>query len=165
MIVRTLKHLSSPGWWARRVFRDDDLAAIKAAVAASEQVQRGEIRIAIEGSLPLGALLVGQSTRQRAERLFQELGVYDTREANGILIYVQLVDRQVEIVTGRGIAAVVQPSEWQTVCATMEQAFMAGNYRDGMLTAIARTTELLALPFPAIAGNNPNELSDTPFLL
>jgi len=164
MLTRLLKHLSSPGWWARRAFRADDLAAIGAAVKASETKQRGEIRIAIEGPLPLRALLRDESCRTRAAALFESLGVAATREANGILIYVQLVDRQVEILADRGIAAHVEQTEWDAICRQMDDAFATGDYRRGMVDAIARITALLAQHFPA-SGDNPNELADAPTML
>jgi len=164
MLTRLLKHLSSPGWWARRAFRADDLAAIGAAVKASETRHRGEIRIAIEGPLPLRALLRNDTCRARAAALFESLGVAATREANGILVYVQLVDRQVEILADRGIAAHVEQSEWDAICRQMDDAFAAGDYRLGMVNAIARITALLAQHFPA-SGDNPNELDDAPTML
>lgn len=164
MLTRLLKHLSSPGWWARRAFRADDLAAIGAAVKASETRHRGEIRIAIEGPLPLRALLCEESCRDRAASLFQSLGVAATREANGILVYVQLVDRRVEILADRGISALVPPTEWETICRRMETAFAAGNHQRGTVDAIERITVLLAQHFPA-SGDNPNELDDAPTVL
>lgn len=164
MLKRLLKHLSAPGWWARRAFRADDLAAIGAAVKASEATQSGEIRIAIEGALPLASLLGNESCRDRATALFTSLGVAKTREANGILVYVQLVDRRVEILADRGIAALIAQDEWEKLCRQMETAFAAKDYRRGMLDAIERITALLAQHFPA-SGNNPNELDDAPTLL
>lgn len=164
MLKRLLKHLSAPGWWARRAFRADDLAAIGAAVKTAEATQRGEIRIAIEGALPLRSLLDKQSCRDRAAALFESLGVAKTREANGILIYVQLVDRRVEILADRGIAALIAQSEWDALCRKMEKAFYAGDYRGGMLDAITRISQLLGVHFPATA-DNPNELDDAPTVL
>lgn len=164
MLTRLLKHLTSPGWWARRAFRADDLAAIAAAVRHSERQHRGEIRIAIEGPLPLRPLLRHESCRQRAASLFETLGVAGTHEANGILVYVQLVDRRVEILADSGIASRVEASEWETVCRRMEAAFARREYRSGMLAAIARIGELLATHFPATA-DNPNELDDAPTML
>lgn len=164
MLRRLLKHLSSPGWWARRAFRADDLAAIGAAIKASETKHRGEIRIAIEGPLPLGTLLRDESCRDRAASLFQSLGVAATREANGILVYVQLVDRRVEMLADHGISALVPPADWSAICRRMETAFAAGNYRGGMVDAIAHITALLTEHFPA-SGDNPNELDDAPTLL
>lgn len=164
MLKRLIKHLSAPGWWARRAFRADDLAAIGAAVKAAEATQRGEIRIAIEAALPLRSLLAHESCRDRAATLFESLGISHTREANGILVYVQLVERKVEILADRGISNLVPQSEWSAICRRMETAFATGNYRTGMIDAIHSISQLLANHFPA-TGYNPNELDDAPTLL
>ncbi|HTY03591.1 MAG TPA: TPM domain-containing protein [Rhodocyclaceae bacterium] len=162
--ARLLKHLATPGWLAWRRFRPADREAIRAAVAASEESHRGELRIVIEGPLPVTSLWRGHSTRQRAAELFHRFGVGNTHDATGILIYVQLVDRHVEVLADRGIDARVAQSEWEIICREMEAAFSDGAWRRGVLDAIDRATRLLALHFPARPGN-PNELDDRPKLL
>jgi uncharacterized membrane protein len=162
-IVRILKHLTAPGWLARRRFRYADREAIRAAVAASEALHRGELRVAVEGPLPIPALFAGQTARERAAKLFVSLGVGATEEATGILIYVQLVDHRVEIMADRGIDLRVSQIEWEGICREMEVAFSEGAWRRGVLEAIDRASHLLALHFPA-RGHNPNELDDRPKL-
>jgi uncharacterized membrane protein len=163
-ILRMLKHLLLPDWWRRRVFAADDLVAIGAAVGASEQTHRGEVRFVAEASLTVSALWRELSPRQRATEVFAAEGVWDTEENSGILIYVQLADRRVEILADRGIAARVPQAEWDAICRGMEQAFRAGQWRQGALQAVARAGELLAIHFPA-GASNPNELPDQPLML
>jgi len=163
-VARVLKHLALPGWSLRLAFCSDDLAAIGAAVAASERAHRGELRFVVEGPLPLASLWHGESARQRAAGLFARYRVWDTEENSGILIYVQLADRRVEILADRGIAAKVPQAEWDAICREMEQAFRAGRWREGALAAVARAGELLAANFPA-GERNPNELPDQPLVL
>lgn len=162
-MVRILRHLTAPGWLARRRFRHADRETISAAVAASEALHRGELRVVVEGPLPLRALFAGQTARQRAADLFARLGVGATEEATGILIYVQLVDHRVEILADCGIDARVAQIEWEGICREMEVAFADGAWRRGVLEAIDRASQLLALHFPA-RGHNPNELDDRPTL-
>lgn len=164
MLKRLFKHLLAPDWWARRVFDAEDLDAIGAAVGQSELCHRGEIRIAIEGALPLASLLRNESARTRAAQLFQTLGVANTRQASGILVYIQLVDHQVEILADRGISAHIDPAAWEDICHRMEAAFASGDYRGGVLEAIDRLSGLLAAHFPA-TGDNPDELANAPHLL
>lgn len=162
--LRLLKHLATPDWSTRRAFRGPDRAAIAEAVAASETLHRGELRFVAEGALPLAALWADQSPRQRAADLFAELRVWDTEENSGILIYVQLVDRRVEILADRGIAARVAQTEWDALCRAMEAAFRLGAYRRGALEAIDGASRLLASHFPA-RHDNANELPDEPLIL
>jgi len=162
-LSRLFKHLVAPGWLARRRFRYADREVIRAAVAASEAAHRGELRIAIEGPLPLRALFHNRTARERAADLFIRLGVANTVEATGILIYVQLVDRHVEILADKGIDARVPQVEWEAICREMEVAFSEGAWRRGVLEAVDRAARLLQIHFPA-RGRNFNELDDRPKL-
>lgn len=161
---RIFKHLLTPPWLARRQFGAHLLAEIGAAVEVAEAGQRGELRFVVEGPLPLAELWRGRSARQRAAELFGRLGVWDTADNSGILIYVQLVDHRVEICADRGITAKVPQADWDALCRGMETAFKAGDYRGGALAAIHRAGELLTEHFPA-GEKNPNELPDQPLVL
>ena len=160
-VLRMFKHLMLPDWWRHRAFSAEDLAAIGAEVGASEKSHRGELRFVVEASLTVAALWRDQSARQRAAEVFAVERVWDTEENSGILIYVQLADRRVEILADRGIATRVPQAEWDAICRGMEQAFRAGQWRQGALAAVAHAGELLAENFPA-GANNPNELPDAP---
>ena len=162
VIARALKHLFTPHWVALRAFPAPVLARIEQAVKSSERAHRGEIRFAIEGPLHLHHLRL--ATRQRAREVFAQLGVWDTAENSGVLIYVQLVDRRIEIVADRGIAAKVPQAEWDAICRGMEQAFKQNRFEAGALEAIQAATAILARHFPAGAVN-PNELPDRPAVL
>lgn len=161
---RVLKHLLTPAWLARRAFRAPDLAAIEQAVKASERLHRGELRFVIEGPLPFIYLLREMSARARAEELFARLGVWDTEANSGILIYVQLVDRRVEILADRGIAARVPQEKWDEICRRMEAAFRLKAYRRGALEAVDDATRLLMLHFPSRRETS-DELPDRPLVL
>jgi len=161
-LSRTLKHLATPHWAAGRVFRPHVLKRIEEAVKASERHHDGELRFAVEAGLPVHALTA--SSRHRAEDLFSQLRVWDTEHNNGVLIYVQLVDRKIEIIADRGIAAKVPQAEWSAICRAMERAFGESLFLEGSLAAIDAITRILALRFPP-RGRNPNELSDKPVVL
>jgi uncharacterized membrane protein len=163
-LSRVLRHLLLPDWWVRRVLARADLTAIGDAITACEKLHRGELRFVVEASMPLNALRADQSPRARAVNLFSSLRVWDTEENSGILIYVQLVDRRVEILADRGIAAQVSQPEWDAICRGMEQRFREGQWRQGAVQAVTRAGELLATHFPA-RDNNPNELPDQPLVI
>lgn len=159
---RVLRHLLLPPWHLRRVLPTTAMLAIEAAISASECRHRGQIRFAIETSLDPWQLLHGLTVRQRAWQVFGELGVWDTEENNGVLIYVLLADRDVQIVADRGIATRVAPGCWEAICVAMEQAFGQADFRRGALDAIAAVGVLLEEYCP---GTGSNTLADAPVVL
>lgn len=162
--ARALRHLFATAARVRRAFPDDALARIEAAIKASEARHRGEIRLAVEGALDFVPVARGLTPRERAVEVFSLLRVWDTEENSGVLIYVQLVDHDIEIVADRGIAGRIAQSEWDAICGRMEEAFRAGRYEEGTLAAIAAVSALLEKHFPA-GARNADELPDKPVVL
>ncbi|MCG3171103.1 MAG: hypothetical protein CALGDGBN_02690 [Pseudomonadales bacterium] len=161
-VRRVLRHLLLPPWRLRRVLPPAALHAIEAAISDSERWHRGQICFAVESALDPSALLHGLGTRGRALQVFAELGVWDTEDNSGVLIYVLLADHDVEIVADRGIAARVDPARWEAICAGMERAFAAGDFGPGALAAIVAVGELLREHYP---GAGPNTVADAPVVL
>jgi uncharacterized membrane protein len=161
---RVWAHLIFPDWWLKRPFDAALLARIEAAVANSERHHHGEIRFVVEATRDLMPLLRGETARERALEIFGRERVWDTEASNGVLIYLLLAERDVEIVADRGFADKVEDSEWQAICREMEVCFRGGRFADGALAGIARVDALLTRHFP-LAGANPNELADAPKLL
>lgn len=163
-MLRVFKHLLAPHWWATHSFSEASLAAVEAAITASEKRHSGELRFVVEGCLPPAHLLAGRTARQRAIELFAQLRVWDTEANSGVLVYVQMLDRKVEIVADRGIHGRVGQEFWDAVCARMQAAFRDGRFAAGSLAAIAEITAALATNFPA-GVDKANELPDRPVVL
>jgi uncharacterized membrane protein YgcG len=164
MMKRILRHLLTPAWRTRHGFPPHVLRAMEQAIRTSEATHGGEIRFAIEAALDLWPLLQGQTARARAIDLFSQLRVWDTDENNGVLIYLLLADRDVEIVADRGAHARINPDAWEAVCREMETAFRAGNFADGSIAGIKAVGQLLARHYPRGPGDR-NELSNKPVIL
>lgn len=163
-LLRFFKHLLVPHWFARRAFPAAVLDRIEAIIKQSESAHRGEIRFALEGSLHWAPLLQGATTHSRAVTVFSDLRVWDTEENTGVLIYLQLLDRDFEIVADRGINARVQQREWEAICQRMQAAFREGQYEVGVIAGLKDITALLTQHFPA-RDDNPDELSNKPVVL
>ena len=163
-IKRIATHLLLTHWQVNRAFSSDTLTAIDSAIKASEAAHVGEIRFAVEGALDGTALFRGQSARERAIEVFSQLRIWDTEHNNGVLIYLLLADRDVEIVADRGIHAKVGLEEWEKICRTMEAAFKQANYEGGVVSGIQAVTQHLMKHFPA-SGADQNELPDKPVVL
>jgi uncharacterized membrane protein len=151
-------------WRVNRAFPGGTLIAIDRAIKASEATHRGEIRFVVEGALDTAPLLRGQTARERAIDVFSQLRIWDTERNNGVLIYLLLADRNVEIVADRGIDAKVGPREWERICRNMEAAFRQADFEGGVVGGIREVTRHLAEHFPPI-GDDRNELPDKPVVL
>jgi len=163
-IKRIGKHLVEHHWRARRVFPKQALALIEQAIKAGEATHSGQVRFVVEGALDGKSLFSNQSARERALDVFSHLRIWDTAHNNGVLIYLLLADRDVEIVADRGIDAKVGAAGWQKICAAMEADFRAGNFAGGVIKGIQAVSRELATNFPR-HGANPNELPDTPVVM
>ena len=150
---------------ARRHFPAPVLDAIQKAIAAGEQQHQGQVCFAIEGALSLHALAHGRTPRARAHEVFTHLHVWDTEHNSGVLIYVLLADRAIEIVADRGIAAKVGEAEWLDICKRMQTYFGAGEYERGAVEGVSAVSAILARHFPADGAPKRNELPDRPVTL
>jgi uncharacterized membrane protein len=163
---RLFRHLASTRGKLARLFPVQALEAVERAVAESELSHGGEIRVAIEASLEPAEIRAGKSPRQRALEVFAALGVWDTEANNGVLIFVLLADRDVEIVADRGFNGRVSAEEWAAVCHTMEEKFRAGQYERGVVDGVLEAGRLLAQHFPPLpGGRDEDELPNRPALL
>ena len=163
-MVRTLTHLFYPGWWLRKDFPPAEMNKIETAIAASEMKHSGEIRFAIESSLPLKALWLDENMHERALEVFSLLRVWDTEDNNGVLIYLLLADKKVEITADRNINIVVGTEEWQRICDLMQNEFKAGRFGQGVVMGVEEIGQLLERHFP-YQKDDVNELSDKPIVL
>ncbi len=163
-LVRIWRHLVHSPRALSRAFPTEVLARIESAVKSAETDHSGEIRIAIEGDLDLLPLWRGQPPRDRAIEVFSALRVWDTTHNNGVLIYVLLADRDVEIVADRGYGSRVGEAEWERVCRVIEHEFAAGRWEDGLLKGIEEASRIVAAHFPFAEGDR-DELANRPALL
>src|ERR1035437_468579 len=168
-IKRIFKHRWLDASAAQRAIPPAMMQRLQQRVAASEQRHSGEIRIYVEAGLPMSYLWrrasTGQMTRQRALAMFSKLRVWDTERNNGVLIYLLLVERAIEVVADRGLNDKVAPQVWQKMVSSMQQAFKEGDFEAGLTQALEQVTAVLVQHFPLGQGEaNRNELPDAPKL-
>lgn len=163
-LKRLLKHLAFPPWLVRRALPPSALRAIEGAIATSELRHLGQIRFAVEETLALTALMRGQTARERALEVFSELRVWDTQQNNGVLVYLLLADRDVEIIADRGINPLVGEAVWEDICHTMEAALHVGQYETALVSGIEAIGILMVQHYPCHAAGE-NELPDAPVVL
>ena len=163
-IKRIGKHLLEHRWRVRKVFPKHVLAAIERAIKAGEATHSGQIRFVVEGALDGAPLLKNQPARDRALDVFSHLRIWDTAHNNGVLIYLLLADRDVEILADRGIDAKVSAADWEEICAAMEKEFRQSNFEGGVIKGIEAVSRQLAKHFPKSSAGR-NELPDKPVVI
>ena len=163
-IKRIVRHFLTLPWQVRKAFPQRTLRAIEAAIKEAEASHYGEIRFAVEAALDARSLLNGKSARERAIEIFSRLRVWDTERNNGVLIYLLLADRKVEIVADRGIHRDVGAQGWAEICREMEQAFRQEHFEEGVVAGIRAVARHLVSHYPA-SGANKNELPNEPVIL
>lgn len=143
----------------RRAFPATTLAAIEHEIKLSEAKHIGEIRFAVEAAWSGPALYHDQSVREHAIDVFSHLRMWDTDFRNGILIYLSMADRCVEIVADRGIHVKAGAHEWEKICRCMEASFSQQQFETGVIEGIRSLTQVLTHHFPGKMSKH-NELSD-----
>jgi len=163
-LKRFFRHVWMSPIQVRRAYPDTTLVAIEAAVKASERNHRGQVRFVVEAELTTPQLWAGTTARQRAIEIFSAMRVWDTAENNGVLVYVLLADRKVEIVADRGIQHHVGDERWRAICKELELHYRKGDFVCGSVTIIEKISAELTHYFPA-NGSEKNEQSDKPILI
>ena len=165
-LTRLLRHATKTPRSVDRAFPPEVMRRIQDAIAESEKTHSGEIRFAVEATLPWSYLRRDATARERAQMVFAKLRVWDTEDNNGVLIYVELADHRIEIVADRGIARHVPDARWQEVSTMMREGFKAGEFEAGSIAAIRAVSAMLAERFRLPDGaRNPNQLPDAPTVL
>lgn len=162
-LARFWHHVLMSPLEAKRRFPAETMEAIAREIAAHEKRHRGEVCFVVEAELTTAQLWRGLSSRERAREVFSAEGIWNTEENNGVLIYVLLADRRVEIVADRGIDRAVDQGAWEAICRAMDEHFHAGRFREGSIAGVRAVSELLERHFPA-TGEGKNELADRPIL-
>ena len=163
-LTRLLRHRWSDGG-LHQALPPEVLERLGQRVAASERRHTGQIRICVEGGLPLSYLWRGATARERAVTQFGKLRVWDTEHNNGVLIYLLMPEHAFEIVADRGLARHVPSEVWQQMAAQMSAQFRQGHYEEGLSQAVSAVGALLIQHFPRAAESRaPNELPDAPII-
>jgi len=161
---RLWRHFVTDRGDVHRAFPRDQFDRIQRAIGEGERRHSGQVCFAIEASLPMQRIWRRVRPRERALEVFGLLRIWDTEANDGVLLYVLLADRAVEIVADRGIHARVGDAAWQTICHRIQTAFRAGRFADGIEQGVTEISALVAQHSPR-TGPGRNEISDAPVVL
>ncbi|MBM1105900.1 TPM domain-containing protein [Aurantibacter crassamenti] len=114
---------------------------IVAAILEAEKNTSGEIRVHIEAHTRL-------NHDERAKEVFHLLKMDNTKEENGVLIYIAVNDKKFVIYGDRGIDKVVPVDFWESTKNTIQEQFVLGNFKQGIIDGILRAGKELNTHFP-----------------
>lgn len=137
----------------RQLHRLIDLARVKAAIEAAERQTSGEIRVSVSP-------FFWGNVHRVAQQAFVRFGMHQTRERNGVLIFVVPARRRFTILGDEGIHAKVGQEFWDCVRDAMSGHFRHGHYTEGLLHGIEEAGRQLARHFPNAGAHDVNELKD-----
>ena len=161
-VGRRSRHVLSDHWSVRYAFPLGTMKAIERAIATQEQRHDGELRFAVESALPFSDLVRGISARDRAIELFSRLRIWDTEQNAGVLVYLLLADKRVEIVADRGIHAKVGERRGRRSVARCSASSPPGGSSRASSSASRRSATCSRFP---PRDQNPDELSNRPIVL
>ncbi len=133
--------------------QDED--AIVAAIQEAEKNTSGEIRVHIEAHTE-------ESHYKHAEKVFQQLQMHQTKQRNGVLIYIATQDHKFVILGDEGINKMVSSDFWNATKNLMQDYFRKGNFKEGIVQGILMIGKQLKEFFPYQEGDQdelPNEIS------
>lgn len=171
-LLRLIKHRWFDVSDVQRLVPDEMAERLARRVSASEQRHTGEIRLCVEAALSTADLWrlspetpLTQVVRERALEWFGRLGVWDTEDNNGVLIYLLLAEHTIEIVADRGLSRRVPPSVWNDMVVRLGDQLRKGAFEDGLTSALSEVSACLVTHFPAesVDGDRvdrPNQLAD-----
>lgn len=122
------------------------------AIRTAEKNTSGEIRVHMESHSR-------QDAYDRAAEVFDMLQMNNTRQRNGVLIYIAVDDRTLVILGDTGINDVVEPYFWESTKDLIIQHFKDNNTKQGLIEGILKAGEQLKKHFP-YKKNDKNELPD-----
>ena len=146
----------------RETFPDDVLQRLERAIAASERLHTGQLRLCVEGGLPYSYIWRNASARDRAVGLFGKLRVWDTEHNNGVLIYLLLAEHAIEIVADRAMNRAVPQLTWDAIVRDMQQSFQQAAYAQGLEQALELVSQLLVAHFPRSPADRPDAAGNLP---
>ena len=101
-----------------------------------------------------------EAVRAGAAAMFYEAGIANTDAELGVLIYLSLLERRLEIIADRGVLKAMPPLEWNERVYELHRAGRIPEL-DTLRQRIQELGVLLAEHLPP-TGENPNELPDMP---
>lgn len=161
MVRRLIRHFLYPDFRIHLEIDKVRKAEILHSVKACESGHQGEIVVSVEGSLPLLGILMGRTARERANRIFLDKRVWDTEKNTGILVYLVLAERSIEIVVDRGIGNILNEAALKNLCGEFSAIAKEKGWYAALNSLLVSLQNLCIVNIPNLPGApDKNELPE-----
>ena len=141
----------------KKLFTNDDLLAIAAAISEAEKATSGEIRVSVRQKRKWGERKLSLDALARKE--FLHLGMAKTDQRTGILIFLLLSERKFYIFADEGIHSKVETDTWVKIAQNVSEHFTQKNFKHGVIRGVKEVGAVLAKHVPSTKDDK-NELSN-----
>jgi uncharacterized membrane protein len=138
--------------FAEKIIDQEKRDRLKQEIETAEKLTTGEIRVFLEDTCTVDIL-------DRTAFLFDQLNMQNTKQRNGVLIYLSLKDHKFSIIGDAGINAQVNENYWEEIKNKMTPFFISDQLEEGIVFAIKEVSKVLQKYFP-YHHTDVNELSD-----
>ena len=143
--------------WLNKYLTPDDLGKIKDEIAQVEKYTCGEVRLSLREKRSLWEKLY--KPHELAVKDFEKLGIANTRDNTGILIFLLFEERYFDVLADEGIYEKIPDEVWNKLEAKLKDEFANGDFFKGIMHIIEHMGEALSREFPRKA-DDVNELPD-----
>ncbi len=131
----------------RRLLREIDVQAVHAAITASEKRTSAEIRVSV-------SVFFWGDVERAAHRAFDRLGMRNTRDRSGVLIFLVPARRKFAVIGDQGIHERAGDDFWRAVAGAMQADFRKGEFTAGLIAGVNALADELAVHFPPEPGEH-----------
>jgi putative membrane protein len=110
--------------------------------------------------LVAGTALLETTAKRRARRAFMEEGVMETAARTGVLLFVSVMERRIEVLADKGITSRVPESSWTDIVEVMRGELRRGNLVAGLSEGILAVGKVLRASGVGASADDRNELGD-----
>ncbi len=143
--------------WLTKYLTEEDLNKIKDEVSAVEKTTSGEIRLSLREKRSFWEKLY--KPHELAVKDFEKLGMANTKDKTGILIFIIFGEKFYDVLADDGIYAKIPDETWNGFEVRLKDEFSQGNFLNGILHIVEKMGEVLSVEFPR-AADDVNELPD-----
>ena len=135
--------------WLHKYLSPDDLETIRGEIEKIEQSTSGQIRLSVREKRRFWEKLY--QPHELAVKDFEKLGMANTKNKTGVLIFLIFDERYYDILADEGIHAKLDDHVWVSIEKKLKEEFPKEGYLNGILHIIDRVGEVLKNEFPKTA--------------